>query len=622
MHTVIKQTDESVDPASGLRAERTLRTGEMLLARGIISRAQLESALAHQATRSPRPRLGAVLAELGFATSEQIVQAIASHASCPYVHLEPGMVHPNALRALPSDYLEQHNLLPLRVAEGWITVALEQFNDPFVLADIERRTGLRVQPVAAVAERVRAARQAVASRSPAGATTGTSETVGALEVVLGDTSADELQVIEDRLEDDSDLEASAAESPIVRLVNLIIKRALELGASDIHIEPDEANFQIRYRVDGELVTGERPHRRLLPAVVSRVKILAGMDISQRRLPQDGCIAVRMKDHALDLRVSTMATRQGEKVVLRIVDRNAGVRPLQDLGIEGDILKIFRQAIRQPHGLILVTGPTGSGKSTTLYSALSEISSELFNTSTIEDPVERRLKGVNQFQVHEESGFTFGRALRSLLRQDPDILMVGEIRDPETARLATEAALTGHLVLSTLHTNDAPSAVPRLLSMGAERFLVAATLRSVMAQRLVKRLCQSCRKATQPTSGQSRALQGLCGDLSQLKTIYVARGCQRCNNRGSIGRIGVFDLLALSEEQLSAAFADGATLRLEIIRGPRDVAGLLADGLAKARKGLIGLDSLFELVCQADVADHALPKELTSGGAQEANNAAI
>jgi len=582
-------------PAACPRNGAPRRTEDVLLEHGIITTGQLDLARRHRTERTPSARLEESLVELGFASWEQILQAVASHLGRPYLRLEPEMVRADALRVLPVAFLEAHNLLPLAVAEGWLTVALERFNDPFLLSEIARRTGMQVQPVAAEPERIRAARRAaITSQSPS-TSAASSEAHRSLEAIIGDVEVDELQVVEDAPEDDSTLEASAAESPIVKLVSYIIRRGLDLGASDIHIEPDEAHVHVRYRVDGELVAGERPPRALLPAVVSRIKILSGMDISERRLPQDGGLTVGVQDRAVDLRVSTMNTRQGEKVVMRIVDRHARIRSLDELGLEGEGLRDIRMLLKEPHGLMLVTGPTGSGKSTTLYSALSEIASDEYNTSTIEDPVERRLRGVNQFQVHEKSGFTFARALRSLLRQDPDIIMVGEIRDLETARLATEAALTGHLVLSTLHTNDAPSAVPRLIGMGVERFMVAAALRGVLAQRLVRRLCPSCRKVVSITPAQRLLLNAACGDSGVLRSAHACTGCTRCAHRGIVGRIGVFDALVLNESVLAEALAGEGSPTVGLIRSGRAIPGLLADGLSKVSRGLISLDSLLELI---------------------------
>ncbi len=573
------------------------RIGDLLVRAGVITREQLEIALRHQSTASPPIPIGRVLVQKGFATSGQVVRALAAVVGCPFVDMEPGLVREEALRTLPVPFMEQYNVLPLNVAQGWLTVALEQFNDPFLLAEIARRSGLQVQPVAADPDLIRAARNIALAHHGDVAPGSAAGPDAPLESILGDASVEDLQVIEDTPEGDSDLEAAGTESPIVRLVNFVIKRSIECGASDIHIEPDDGHLQVRYRVDGELVPGERLSRKMLSGVVSRIKILAGMDISERRLPQDGSLTVSLQDRSVDLRVSTMTTRQGEKVVMRIVDRKAGIPKLEELGVEGAVLRSLRALAREPHGLILVTGPTGSGKSTTLYSVLSEITSDVCNTSTIEDPVERRLKGVNQFQVHEESGFTFARALRSLLRQDPDIIMVGEIRDLETARLATEASLTGHLVLSTLHTNDAASAIPRLISMGVERFMAAATLRGVLAQRLVRRLCAECRRPVEPSREQSTILDNLCGSPGAVRTAYAGAGCPRCNGRGSIGRVGVFDLLVLTEEVLARVLANGANIRsFELRTG--EAPGLLADGLAKVRRGLIGIESLLELACHA------------------------
>jgi type IV pilus assembly protein PilB len=420
----------------------------------------------------------------------------------------------------------------------------------------------------------------------------------AIESILDQIGTDDVRVVESPLESEADLEASARESPVVALVNNIIKSAVRLSASDIHIEPAEGTLRVRCRVDGELVVTARPTLRLLPAVVSRIKILGGMDISQRRMPQDGGVTVTLFGRSVDLRISTMATKFGEKVVIRIVDREGGLRKLHEIGMAPPMLERFRGALQEPNGILLVTGPTGSGKSTTMYAALVEILNDRRNVSTIEDPVERIVPGLNQFQVNPKAGFTFATAMRSMLRQDPDVIMVGEIRDSETAKLAAEAALTGHLVLSTLHTNDAPSAVPRLVNMGVESYLVAAAVRGVLAQRLVRRLCPNCVKPVAPTAAQRGVLRRLQPEGPPLEQAFEASGCGQCGSSGVRGRVGVYDFLAVSESMtpLFDVLSNPQSLKRLSLEGGSQ--GLLPDGLERVRRGEIGIDSLLELVSRS------------------------
>ncbi|MEX0742613.1 MAG: GspE/PulE family protein, partial [Phycisphaeraceae bacterium] len=426
------------------------------------------------------------------------------------------------------------------------------------------------------------------------------ESGASLNQILDQLVVDNLKVVEqEQQENVADLEAAATDSPVVKLVNYIIHKGVEMRASDIHIEPEDDSFRVRYRVDGHLIEAVRPSSRLLPAVISRIKIMSGMDISERRLPQDGGLTVMIGESPIDLRVSTMAAKLGEKVVMRLVNRDAAPLDLESLGFAPEMLAELRALMRTPHGIVLVTGPTGSGKSTTLYGALAEIVCEKDNISTIEDPVERRLRGTNQFQVNNAAGFTFASALRSLLRQDPDIIMVGEIRDAETAKLATEAALTGHLVLSTLHTNDAPTAVPRLANMGVEPYLLAASLRGVLAQRLVRRICPHCRKPSELTAATRASLMRLCGGTCPIDTVYEGTGCTRCRGQGAFGRVGVFELLRLNEEMLAGIAHDGSVRSVRALAKEQGFVTMLEDGLEKVRQGIISVNSLLEVVARAE-----------------------
>lgn len=573
------------------------RLGDLLCRRGLITSTQLEIALDHQRTKAPDTQLGKILVEMNMIRPEDVAEVLAESVGIPYVVLDATMVQSPAIDCLPREFIEQHNLLPLSLNDGRLHVAVEQFTDLYLIDEIRRRAGNQVQVIAAEAENIRRTRAAALPGN--GFKTPEVPNKG-LDDILDQIGVDDLKLVEyEPSVDESDLVATATESPVVKLVNYIIQMAVDAGASDIHIEPEDGNFRVRYRIDGDLGETVRPDGRLLPAVVSRIKIMAGMDISERRLPQDGSMTVTRDDRPIDLRVSTMSTRFGEKVVLRIVDRMAAIRGLDSLGFDADMLAKFRLVVQEANGIVLVTGPTGSGKTTTLYGALAELVSVKHNISTIEDPVERRLAGTNQFQVNPGAGFTFASALRSLLRQDPDIIMVGEIRDPETAKLATEAALTGHLVLSTLHTNDAATAIPRLVNMGVEAYLVAASLRGVLAQRLVRKLCVHCRKCSALTGAERETLIQLCGNELPHEIMRSGAGCEKCRSTGYIGRIGVFELLLFNEELLSA-IAHHPTVQAVRERMTLDgLRTLLDDGLAKVRRGLIEVEGLLEMVSRTD-----------------------
>jgi type II secretory ATPase GspE/PulE/Tfp pilus assembly ATPase PilB-like protein len=452
------------------------------------------------------------------------------------------------MEILPRSYAESHNLLPITTSDDRLVLAAERFTDLVLLKEVEQLSGCSVVVLAASGDNIRETRHTILKMLEHEHAATPHDSCQTLDDLLHDLDTEQISVVENTIEEDN-LEASASQSPIISLVNQIIKSAVRAAASDIHIEPCESHFLVRFRIDGDLTQFAQPPAKLLPTVVSRIKIMAELDISERRLPQDGAISITLGEKSVDLRVSTMTARFGEKVVIRIIERDERPRDLSSLGMRSEMLCEFRQVITQPNGIALVTGPTGSGKTSTLYAALSELVTERNNVSTIEDPVERVLRGVNQFQVHPKAGFTFAGALRAMLRQDPNIIMVGEIRDTETAQLATEAALTGHLVLSTLHTNDALTAIPRLINMGVEPYLVAATLRGVIAQRLVKRLCPSCKTPAPLNDTERTFLQ--CMEFDPTDAVFAkGSGCQRCDHRGTRGRIGVYELVTLTEMMTS------------------------------------------------------------------------
>ena len=570
----------------GTKAAAPPRIGDLLLQQQRITQEQLEQALAFQKNNpGQRKLMGEVLIEMGFVTQDEVMEALAEACGVPFVRLHPRLADPKAVALLEREFIENQGALPLFLVEGKLTVAMPEPTNVFLIEEIERLTGHTVQVVATTAADITATFSAM---RPDG-------NVFVIDEMMDDVGESDLSVVEKQITDLSDLEGSASESPVIKLVNYIVYAAVKDGASDIHVEPDDGKLRVRYRVDGRLYEKLSPPYAMLPAVVSRIKIMAGLDISERRVPQDGGITIVIDKRQIDLRVSTCPGKFGEKVVIRIIDTRNAMTSLEKLGFGYEMLENFRHAIKQPNGVFLVTGPTGSGKSTTLYASLNELNDESVNISTVEDPVEYNLPGVNQFQTNDKAGFTFAGALRSLLRQDPDIIMLGEIRDQETARIATQAALTGHMVLSTLHTNDAPSAITRLYNVGVEPYLVAASIRGVQAQRLVRRLCKHCKEPVEMTHAIERTLEKLTEPGEPpIETVYHGVGCAKCRDTGYAGRLGIYELMIPDDEclDLISRGAGLQELRRHIEAGD-GYTTLRRDGLDKVRAGLTSLEELFK-----------------------------
>jgi type IV pilus assembly protein PilB len=554
--------------------------GQLLLDRGYIKPEHLDRALEEQTRGGNQKLLGEVLVELRFCTEEQVAEALAQSYGVPFARLTPKLADPKVIPLLPKEFLEKHVVLPLFLVEDVLTVAVAEPTNLFLQEEIERVSGVRVQFVAATAKDIRATAQTYLPN----------DQVFVIDEIIEEVKPEDFTLVEARIEDITSLEAAAKDSPVVKLVNYCIYNAVKEGASDIHIEPDEGVLRIRYRIDGRLIERLRPPFQMSAAVSSRVKIMANLDIAERRLPQDGGIHVVMDKKPIDLRVSTMPGRSGEKVVIRVIDNEKASVNVERLGFGYETLKTWRKLIAQPNGIVLVTGPTGSGKSTTLYACLQEINAEDINICTIEDPVEFKLSGVNQFQVNEKAGFTFASALRAMLRQDPDVVMVGEIRDEDTARLATQAALTGHMVFSTLHTNDAVGAVTRLFNLGIEPYLVGATVVGVLAQRLVRKLCPHCKQAVEPSPTERRQLERLAG--APVESIFRAKGCSRCRNIGFQGRIGIYELF-VPDGPIAEMISSGASLH-EIREKARalGMTPLRDDGFEKVKAGITTMDEIF------------------------------
>jgi len=555
-----------------------LQLGQLLLKLGALSEEQLQKALDYQHQTGNAMLLGEVLQKLSICTEEQIMQALATAYSVPFARISPKITDPRVIDVLPREFLEHHTVLPLFKIKNQLTLAVNEPANVFLLEEVGRLTNCDVRVVCATARDIRATLE---THLP-------SANVFVIDNILDDIEPGELSFVHEKVEDISDLEAAAEGSPVVKLVNYLIYNAVRDGASDVHIEPDDNSLRIRYRLDGSLYEKLRPPHKMLPAIASRIKIMAGLDISERRLPQDGGIHVLMDGRPIDLRVSTIAGKYGEKIVIRVIDNRNVLVNLEKLGFDYEMLKTWRQLIIAPNGIVLVTGPTGSGKSTTLYSVLQELNTEDVNICTVEDPVEFNLQGVNQFQVNERIGFSFSSALRSMLRQDPDIIMVGEIRDAETARIAVQAALTGHLVFSTLHTNDAPTAVTRLVNVGVEPYLVAASMVAVLAQRLVRKICTNCKEPYDPPPNIRRAVERAAG---QVEAFYRGQGCAKCRNTGFSGRIGIYELFVPDDAVRDKITVNPSINDLRALAGQAGMVTLRSDGMAKVKAGITTVEEV-------------------------------
>jgi type IV pilus assembly protein PilB len=546
--------------------------GQILVAKGLVSQQVLDTTLENQKSNGRHQLLGEMLVEQGLITEEQLCETLAEVYGVPYAKASPKICDPKIIEVLPREFIEKHAVLPMFLVNNVLTVALAEPSNLFLIEEIQQLTGHTVQVVASTPRDISATMQA---HLPAA-------NVFVIDDIIEEVRPEDFTLVETQMEDIGNLQEVAGHSPIIKLVNYLIYNAVRDGASDVHIEPDEKKTRVRYRVDGRLYEKLCPPHSMHPAVISRIKIMAGLDISERRLPQDGGIHVLLEGRPIDLRVSTMPEKWGEKAVVRIIDnRNIPVN-LEKLGLAYEMLAMYKKVLEQPNGITLVTGPTGSGKSTTLYASLADLHKPDINICTVEDPVEFNLTGVNQFQVNDKIGFTFANALRSLLRQDPDVIMVGEIRDAETARIGIQAALTGHLVLSTLHTNDAPSSIIRLINMGIEPYLLAASLRAVVAQRLVRKLCVACREQYEPPVNIRHIVEKSAGPFDYL---YRPKGCKKCRNSGYSGRIGIYELLVPDPEMLDAVVNGASIQKLRELCKERNIGTLRADGMVKVKAGI-------------------------------------
>jgi len=521
----------------------------------------------------------AALLKEGLVGADDVLEAKARLNGQEFRRITPQDVEKAAFAKLEADFIQRSNIVPIAIDDGKLIVATSEPSNVFAIEDVRRQVGMELRVVVCPPEDIAAVCEAF--REQPG------------ECVLEDIMSDmtEVEVVQDVEDVSEDLEKMAGQSPVIKFVNYLISNAVHEGASDIHIEPKEKQTKIRYRIDGVLFEAMQAPQKMHPAVVSRIKIMANLDISERRLPQDGKVAAIIGGRAIDLRVSTLPPNHGEKTVIRILDSKSIRRGLESMGMEPDVCETFREQVKLPHGILLVTGPTGSGKSTTLYSALGEMDGNKLNVSTVEDPVEYELDFCNQVQVNEKTGLTFAAALRSLLRQDPDVIMVGEIRDNETARIAVQAALTGHLVLSTLHTNDASSSVTRLVNIGIEPYLLAASMNAALAQRLVRRICPKCKEIYKSPDRLKKYIERAGINPNEL---VHGKGCDACRGSGYVGRAGIFELLVLDDKFRDMINRDSSVsnMRRAFRESGRDT--LFDDGMKKVKKGVTTIEEVLRV----------------------------
>ncbi len=551
--------------------------GQVFLERGLIDEEELRTALNLQA--DSREKLGKLLVDLGYVSERDCLAVVSEHLEIPAMSAADYPPVPVIENLLTFRFMKQCKFVPIALENNALTLAMTDPLDNATLDAVRQSTGYQVRAILGAE----------------------SEIMDILEKFYGSAASTLGRIIEgidegnlenlpDEIEDIEQLKDLASEAPVIRLVNLLISKAIENRASDIHIEPFEKDLKVRYRIDGILHDVESPPKKLKAALISRVKIMSKLNIAERRLPQDGRIKLKVLGKDIDLRVSTLPTLYGESVVMRILDKsNTSLYDIRRLGFPEDSLKEFESLIRRPHGIFLVTGPTGSGKTTTLYSALSTINLPDKKIITIEDPIEYQIDGVNQIHVNAQIGLTFAAGLRHIVRQDPDVIMIGEIRDLETAEIAIRAALTGHLVFSTLHTNDAPSAITRLVDMGAEDYLIASSLLGVLAQRLVRVICPDCKTEVHPVPEMLDEIGFRRGDpRSGPDRFYEGRGCERCSNTGFIGRVGIYELMTINDDirKLTVAKADSNQIQKKAIEN--GMRSLRDDGWLKVRKGVTSI----------------------------------
>jgi type IV pilus assembly protein PilB len=590
-----------------------VRIGELLLKEKRLTPAQLQEALNYQKTNGGK--LGYNLVKLGFVKDEEITALLSKQYGVPSINLAQFEIDPAIVKLIPAETAQKYQIVPLSRAGATLTIAMTDPTNVFAMDDIKFMTGYNVEPVVASETAVSDAIHRYFPATPASAPTPKKErkvvpqqqeanlnnaaTLDMVTRALEETASiddDDVELLEEIEQIDvSSLEKQGGEAPVIRLVNLMLMSAIQKGASDIHIEPYEKEFRVRFRIDGILYNVMAPPMKFRDAITSRIKIMAKLDIAEKRLPQDGRIKIRFADgdggtKEIDFRVSCLPTLFGEKIVLRLLDKDKLMLDMTKLGFEQHSLERLETAISKPWGMVLVTGPTGSGKTNTLYSSIAKINTPETNIMTAEDPVEFNLVGVNQVQVRENIGLNFAAALRSFLRQDPNIILVGEIRDFETAEIAVKASLTGHLVLSTLHTNDAPSTISRLMNMGIEPFLVASSVNLICAQRLVRRVCTGC-KEDHPHPPQALVDAGFTQDEAAKVVPKKGKGCERCNNTGYKGRVGLYEVMEITDELRELILVGASALELKRKAVEEGMITLRRSGLHKVMDGVTTIEEV-------------------------------
>jgi type IV pilus assembly protein PilB len=590
-----------------------VRIGELLLKEKRITPAQLQDALNYQKTNGGK--LGFNLVKLGFVKDEEITSLLSKQYGVPSINLVQFDIDPGVIKLIPSETAQKYQIVPLSRSGATLTIAMIDPTNVFAMDDIKFMTGYNVEPVVASETAVSDAitryyppsapaakpneKKAEKKAAPpqVSANLNSAATLEMVTKALEETAVvdDDVEVLEELEQIDvSSLEKQGGEAPVIRLVNLMLMSAIQKGASDIHIEPYEKEFRVRFRIDGILYNVMAPPMKFRDAITSRIKIMSKLDIAEKRLPQDGRIKIRFAvDGAtkeIDFRVSCLPTLFGEKIVLRLLDKDKLMLDMTKLGFEAESLSKLENAISKPWGMVLVTGPTGSGKTNTLYSSIAKINTMETNIMTAEDPVEFNLVGVNQVQVRENIGLNFAAALRSFLRQDPNIILVGEIRDFETAEIAVKASLTGHLVLSTLHTNDAPGTISRLMNMGIEPFLVASSVNLICAQRLVRRICTQC-KEDHPTPPEAMTNAGFTPEESKTVMPKRGKGCERCNGTGYKGRVGLYEVMEITEELRELILVGASALELKRKAVDEGMITLRRSGLRKVMEGVTTIEEV-------------------------------
>ena len=589
--TPVENTEDDHEPEFMLpeakaRELRDKPLGEILFHISALEREQLEEGLEFQKEKGGR--IGEILVKLGYVTESQVLYGLSLQMGWPFLHgVELDDVDPELCSALPIHFAKKHGILPIKRNENGVLVATSNPLDIYPLDDVRILLNQEVNPVIMPPGAVIDAINRVYDRDS-----------NAAQQIIEDFDEDSLDIITSALEEPTDLLDASDEAPVIRLVNSTLFQAVKQRASDVHIEPFERDLVVRYRIDGILYNVLTPPKRIQPSIISRVKIMAGMNIAEKRLPQDGRIRVTIAGKNIDVRVSIIPTAHGERIVMRLLDKTSILLKLEDIGFSTDKLKTFNRLIHRPHGIILLTGPTGSGKTTTLYAALTRINSPDKNIITVEDPIEYQIRGIGQIQVNPKINLTFANGLRSILRQDPDVIMVGEVRDLEAAEIAIQASLTGHLVFSTLHTNDSAGAITRLIDMGIEPFLASSSVMAIMAQRLVRIVCKDCRREYLPSEEELEEI-GMNPALVGKKSLYRPVGCQNCLGTGYRGRTGIFELLVLDDDIRSLILKNYDTNTIKKRATEKGMLTLRQDGARNVLKGTTTIEEVLR-VTQEDV----------------------